>query len=93
MLGKNTNIKRGQAKTLLIILGVIIALIMTMNSPIFTADNINMPAHEHQEQVAEMDANEAESQPTSGSSSGAKFNSGTRLLHIFTRNLPYLNNK
>lgn len=86
-IGKS-HIKSGLTKTLLIILGVIIALIMTMNSPLFTAEML-IPEN----QLDAPPESETSLKAEETSSGGMNYNSGTRLLHIFTKNLPYLNNK
>lgn len=85
---RNPHIKNGFTKTLLIILGVIIALIMTINSPMFSAENIISEDELNQPSMAEAHQNNENT-----SSGGVNYNSGTRLLHIFTKNLPYLNHK
>lgn len=86
MLDRKTRIKRSYTKTVLIIIGVIIAFLMTMSSPLFTADSGLSVDADQTNPVAEV-------QKDGSSSPRPNYNSGTRLLHIFTRNLPYLNNK
>lgn len=81
----SSHIKTRIAKTLIIILGVIIAFIMTYNSQLFSAEN------EHTVQSSNTALHEAHLQEES--SNALNYNSGTRLLNVFTRNLPYLNSK
>ncbi|MFY0607329.1 MAG: hypothetical protein JXR10_11465 [Cyclobacteriaceae bacterium] len=85
----NQNIKRGLTKTLLIILGVIVAALMSFNSSIFTAEDLSVKSPDS---TQELELNKVKSTKTS-SSSGVNYNSGMRFLRIFTENLPYLNNK
>ena len=88
---KNSRIRGGLAKTLLIILGVIIAFLMTFNSPLFTAEN-QVPGKSEPRKSVTMGTTGAE-KDEKHSSSGSTYNSGARLFDIFTKNLPYLNNK
>ncbi|MFT6882206.1 MAG: hypothetical protein ACJAVY_001002 [Marinoscillum sp.] len=84
------NINKGTAKTLLIILGVVVALLLTLNAPLFTALNLSVNS------TSNLAKNQKEILPlpeAKDASSGMNYNSGTRILHIFTENLPYLNNK
>lgn len=92
MLKKNTHIKRGTAKTLLIILGVLIALFMSINSPMFTTALIPASTHIEKSGVTN-NPPESDTHSKGGSASASKYNSATRMLHIFTKNLPYLNHK
>lgn len=88
---KNSRVKNGLAKTLLIILGVIIALLMTLNSPLFTAENLIQLKSDSSAELAVHPPASDEKENTS--SSGSTYHSGARLFHVFTKNLPYLNNK
>ncbi len=81
----NQNIKRGLTKTLLIILGIIVAALMSFNSSLFTSENLSSKKNATE---VELDVIRADN-----SSSGINYNSGIRILHVFTENLPYLNNK
>lgn len=85
---KQTHIKRSLTKTLLIILGVIIAIIMTLNSPLFSAQN-----HLLNDQPQETSLAETHEEDKNNSAGEIRYNSGTRLLHLLTNNLPYLNHK
>ncbi|WP_421872716.1 hypothetical protein [Marinoscillum sp.] len=89
MLNKKSISSSGFGKTLLIIIGVIVALLLTYNSPLFTADLINLPGSEV-EPVAEMPKDQ---NSNSKGYSGSSFNSQANLFHIFTNNLPFLNKK
>ncbi|HCX21268.1 MAG: hypothetical protein CMB80_10210 [Flammeovirgaceae bacterium] len=88
MLSKRSISKSGIGKTLIIILGVIIALLLTYNSPLFTAEVFNLTGSEV-EPVAEM----PKDQNSKLKGSGSTFNSTAQLFHIFTMNSPFLNNK
>lgn len=85
---KRSQAKGGFIKTLLIILGVIIAFLMSLNSPLFTAAHSITPVNRSEEATPAPAAEKHES-----TSSSSAYNSGARLFHIFTENLPYLNNK
>lgn len=88
MLRKKSIGKSGIGKTLLIILGVLIALLLTYNSQLFTAEFINLTGSEV-EPVAEI----PKDQNSKTKGSGSTFNSTTELFHTFTMNLPFLNSK
>lgn len=89
MLDKNSISKAGLGKTLLIILGVLIALLLTYNSPLFTAEIINLTGSEV-EPVAELPKDQNSKKE---GYFGSTFNSSVELFHIFTTNLPFLNHK
>ncbi|MEQ9307463.1 MAG: hypothetical protein RJQ14_26360 [Marinoscillum sp.] len=89
MLSKKSFTQNGLSKTLLIIIGVIIAILLTLNSELFTAESINLPGAEL-EPVAELPKDQ---NSKSQGSSGSSFNSPVQMFNIFTHNLPYLNNK
>ncbi|REE05827.1 hypothetical protein [Marinoscillum furvescens] len=91
MLLKNSNLKGGLAKTLLIIIGVIIALLMTLGRPLFMAETLATPQVPSEPQpVAQKTTPVAERQIAT---QPIELNSATRMFHIFTNHLPYLNNK
>lgn len=85
---KKNTLRSGAIKTLLIIVGILIALLMTLNSPLFGTVSEWLPAEPAQ-------AVEDTGTPTSDEPniSGTELESATRMFHIFTNNLPYLNNK
>jgi len=87
MSNNSRNIKRGYTKTILIIIGVIIALLMTIYRPTFTADQLDASV----KPVADIENPKVDK--NSGGTGSNKYNSGMRLFHVFTKNLPYLNNK
>ena len=89
MLNRKSISNSGIGKTLLIILGVVIALLLTYNSPLFTADSINLTGSEV-EPIAEMPKDQ---NSNSKDYSGSTFNSPAKLFHLFTNNLPFLNKK
>ena len=85
MSAKYTKLEKNFTKTVIIIIGIILAFIMSLGTPVFTADNIL--------------SKDLKSNPTaklSGElpkSSGSGYSPEMRLFHIFTKNLPFLNNK
>lgn len=82
---RSLHIKKSHNKTILIVIGVLIAVIMTMSSSYLTAKSGISVEQNDQETVKPFSKTSASDVPT--------LNSGTRLLHIFTKNLPYLNHK
>ena len=89
MLSKRSISKSGIGKTLLIILGVIVALLLTYNSPLFTAEVFNLTGSEV-EPVAETPKDQ--NSKLKGNT-GSTFNSTSELFHVLTMNSPFLNSK
>lgn len=85
---KKNNLRSGVIKTLLIIVGILIAVLMTLNSPLFGTVSEWLPTEPAQE-TPNSEVPTAEEPNISGS----ELESATRMFHIFTNNLPYLNNK
>lgn len=90
MLLKNSNLKGGLTKTLLIIIGVIIALLMTLGGPLFMAEKLAAPQKLGNPEPL---AYKAQPSPNRHATPPIELNSAARMFHIFTNHLPYFNNK
>lgn len=88
MSAKSTYSKKNIGKTIIIIAGIIIAIVMSVRGPIFkTTSSQEMP------DPPTAPSSQLDQSESSGSTTNAKYHSGARLLEVFTKNLPYLNNK
>lgn len=92
MLTKRTNIKKGTSKILLIILGVLVALLMTLTSPLFAAENLMATIPRNLKQ-AEPAADNFSPNDQVDLNENLRLQSSARLFQIFTGNLPFLNHK
>jgi len=80
--------KTNKIKTLLLIVGVIIAIIVTFYADVLGGQESSF----YQHLVAPVNNPVAENTISSTSESSG-YNSATKLFEIFTRNLPFLNHK
>ncbi len=85
--------RKGNIKTIIILLGIVVAILMTIKSPFFSAEAMYTNLQKSNNLVEVPEQQDHKKEKASGGSNSSRFNSGTRLLHVFTKNLPYLNNK
>ena len=85
--------KKGYIKTLIILVGIVLAILMTIKGPYFSSEAINLKISDNNNVTQMTSSNEVKKEKSTGGTSSTRYNSGARLLHVFTKNLPYLNNK
>lgn len=91
MFTKKTNFKKSLSKTLIIVFGVIIAILMSLTSPLFAADNLITDSGKSIMEPVAVD--QSETNTKEAKDENLKLHSTALLFQIFTKNLPFLNAK
>jgi len=89
---RENQILKAFAKKSVMLLGIAVAVLLVVYSSNVLKQVQMVESSESMESISNQELT-VDNKLESENSSGMHFNSGTRLLHIFTEHLPYLNNK